>query len=74
MSATDNSDDRFRTFTKGIPTTPWRRDRYAKALREIDALVEEAAKPSPPAEGVPATGGGIPVPPYPAPDTDLDWF
>ncbi len=43
MSGNDR-DDRFRTNPPRDNTVPpWRRNRDAKALREIDALIEEAA-------------------------------
>lgn len=46
MSGNDR-DDRFRTNPPRRNTVPpWRRNRDAKALREIDALIEEAAKPA----------------------------
>lgn len=66
-------DERFRTCIKSANVTPWRGDRNAKALREIDGLIHEATARSRPEPRAQIATEALAAPQL-DPDTDLDWF
>lgn len=75
MSETDRLlDERFRTCIKSANVTPWRGDRNAKALREIDALIHEATARSRPEPRAHSANAEALAAPQLDPDTELDWF
>lgn len=74
-NADTSREDRFRISTKTTTVSPWREYRHARALREIDQLIEEAAQRTRPEGRVRITSGGAVMTPAldPALDTDEEF-